>query len=139
MLSKIKMLLKKYNRLLSYLFFGALTTLVNYVVYFPLYNRLNLSAGFSNIISWFVSVLFAYFTNKSFVFKSNNWSLKAALPELSKFFGCRFGSGLLETLLIWVCVDLLSWNGNLFKLIVSILVVILNYISSRWVVFKQSN
>lgn len=139
MLAKLKAILKKHDHVLSYLFFGALTTLVNYAVYFPLYNCLELSAGISNIISWSVSVLFAFFTNKAFVFKSRDWSFKAALSELYKFVGCRIGSGFLETLIIWVCVDLLSWNGNLLKLIVSVLVVILNYISSRWIVFKQKN
>lgn len=139
MLSMIKAFIKKHEHVLTYLLFGALTTLVNYAVYFPLYNCLKLTAGISNIISWSVSVIFAYFTNKSFVFKCRDWSSKTVIPEFYKFVGCRIGSGLLETLIIWVCVDLLSWNGNLLKLIVSVLVVILNYVSSRWIVFKQTN
>ena len=121
--------------IISYLFFGALTTLVNFLVYFPLYNWLHWPAAISNVAAWVVAVAFAYLTNKPFVFKSYDWSAKTVIPELTKFVGCRVGSGMLETVIIWLCVDCLIWNGNWIKIIVSVLVVILNYISSKWIVF----
>ena len=136
-LEKVRLLIDKYWDILLYLFFGVLTTLVNFLVYFPLYNWIHLSGTLSNVIAWAVSVAFAYLTNKPFVFKSHEWSAKTVIPELSKFVGCRVGSGALETLVIFVTVDLLAWNGNIMKVLVSVAVVILNYVASKWFVFKQ--
>ena len=132
----VKAILKKYADILSYLFFGVLTTVVNYVIYLPCYNLLGLSAAVSNVIAWAVAVAFAYLTNKPFVFKSHDWSPETVLPELAKFVGCRVGSGLLETGIIFLTVDCLLWDGNIMKLVTSVLVVILNYISSKLLVFK---
>lgn len=137
MLEKMKRLVQKYWDILSYLFFGALTTLVNYLVYFPLYNWLGISATLSNAIAWVFAVAFAYLTNKPFVFKSHDWSMATVLPELAKFVGCRIGSGVLETIILLICVDWLSWDGNLMKIVTSILVVIFNYIASKLIVFKK--
>jgi putative flippase GtrA len=124
---------------LSYLFFGGLTTAVNYIVYLPCYNWLHLSASVSNVIAWVVAVAFAYVTNKPFVFKSHDWSGKTVWPELTKFVGCRVGSGALETAIIFVTVDVLAWDGNWMKLITSVLVVILNYFASKLLVFRKKD
>ena len=132
----MKELIKKHWDIISYLFFGVLTTAVNYVVYLPCYNLLGLSAAVSNAIAWVVAVAFAYLTNKPFVFKSHDWSMNTVLPELAKFLACRVGSGVLETGLLLVCVDWLGWDGNGMKLITSVLVVVLNYIGSKLLVFK---
>ena len=133
----IKNLIIKYWDVLSYLFFGGLTTLVNFLVYFPCYNYLGLSATASNVIAWAVAVAFAYLTNKPFVFRSHDWSWKTVGPELAKFVGCRIGSGLLETAAIFLTVDILGWNGNLMKVILAVVVVILNYVASKLLVFKK--
>ncbi len=127
----------KYWDILSYLFFGVLTTVVNYVVYLPCYNILGFSAMVSNGIAWVVAVAFAYLTNKPFVFRSNDWSMKTVFPELTKFVGCRIGSGLAETFILFITVDLLGFNGNLWKLFTSVLVVVLNYIGSKLLVFRR--
>lgn len=137
MLAKIRELVEKYWDILSYLFFGVLTTVVNYVIYLPCYNLLELSAVVSNGIAWVVAVAFAYLTNKPFVFRSHDWSAKTVVPELSKFVGCRVGSGLAESLILLVAVDMLGWNGNLWKLLTNVLVVILNYIGSKLLVFTK--
>jgi putative flippase GtrA len=133
----IKKLIVKYWDILSYLFFGVLTTAVNYLVYLPCYNWLHLSASISNVIAWVVAVAFAYVTNKPFVFKSHDWSWKTVGPELTKFVGCRIGSGLLETAILFVTVDCLVWNGNVWKLVTSVLVVLLNYVASKLLVFRK--
>lgn len=137
MVKKLLQLVKAHWDVVSYLIFGVLTTLVNYAVYLPLYNWANLSATLSNAIAWVVAVAFAFVTNKPLVFGSHDWSAKVLWPELTKFVGCRIGSGLAETAIIFVTVDLLSWNGNLWKFLTSILVVILNYIASKLFVFKN--
>lgn len=134
----IRNIIAKYNEVLIYLVFGGLTTLVNFLVYFPLYNWILLSAAVSNIIAWLFAVVFAFLTNKPFVFKSYDWSRTVVIPELVKFVGCRIGSGIVETVMIWLFADMLAWNGNWVKIITSIIVVIVNYVGSKWLVFKNN-
>lgn len=136
-MKRILSLLKKYEEVISYLFFGGMTTLVNYIIYLPCYNLLRFSGALSNAVAWVAAVAFAYVTNKPFVFKSHDWSAKTVIPELTRFVGCRIGSGLAETAIIFLLVDCLNWNGNIIKLLTSVLVVILNYIASKLVVFRN--
>ena len=136
-MQKLRALIRKHYDILAYLFFGVLTTAVNYVVYLPCYNLLQLSAAVSNVIAWVAAVAFAYVTNKPFVFRSHDWSAKTVVPELTKFVGSRVASGALETGIIFVTVDLMMWNGNVMKLITSVLVVIINYVASKLLVFKK--
>ena len=138
-MNNFRKLITKHWDIISYLFFGGLTTLVNYLIYFPTYNWFRLSAAVSNVIAWVFAVAFAYLTNKPFVFQSHDWSRKTVLPELIKFVGCRVGSGVLETAIIFITVDILAWNGNLMKVITSVFVVILNYIGSKWLVFTKKS
>ena len=137
MFQKIRALIEKHYDVLAYLFFGVLTTAVNYLVYLPCYNLLHLSAAVSNVIAWVVAVAFAYVTNKPFVFRSHDWSAATVLPELGKFVGSRIASGGLETLIIFVTVDCLMLNGNVMKLVTSVLVVVLNYFASKLLVFRK--
>ena len=120
-----------------YLVFGVLTTVVNYIVYLPCHNVLGMNAAVSNIIAWVVAVAFAFVTNKPFVFRSHDWSVKTVIPELVKFLGTRVGSGGVETLILFVTVDFWGWNGNLWKLLTSVIVVILNYVGSKLFVFRK--
>ena len=137
MFQKLKALVKDHWDIVTYLFFGVLTTVVNYLIYLPVYNLLHLSAAFSNAVAWVAAVAFAYLTNKPFVFKSHDWSRQTVIPELTKFVSYRLGSGILETLILLLTVDLLGWNGNIWKLVTSVLVVVLNYIASKLLVFKK--
>ena len=136
-LNRISKLITKHSDIIVYFIFGVLTTLVNFLVYFPLYNWLQFTATLSNILAWVAAVVFAFVTNKTFFFKINDWSSNTVIPELMKFVGCRIGSGLLETAAVWLLVDVLIWNGNWVKLVVSVLVVVINYISSKLLVFKN--
>ncbi len=133
----MKKLIQKYWDIIVYLVFGVLTTVVNYLVYLPLYNWLGFSAALSNGVAWVAAVAFAFLTNKPLVFRSYDWSLSVVLPELGKFLACRIGSGLLETGILLVFVDLLGYNGNIVKLITSVLVVVLNYVGSKLLVFRK--
>ena len=136
-MKKLYDLIVKHYDIVSYLFFGVLTTAVNYLVYLPCYNLLCFSASVSNVIAWVFAVAFAYLTNKPFVFKSHDWSAKTVVPELTKFVGSRVVSGVLETAIIFATVDVLGWNGNVMKLVTSVLVVIFNYVASKLLVFKK--
>lgn len=137
MLGKIRDLLLKYQDIISYLVFGVLTTVVNFLVYYPLTNLLGVEETLANVIAWVISVAFAFVTNKPFVFKSYDWSVKVVVPELSKFVSTRVGSGLLETAMIFLFVKLLQFDGNIIKLAASILVVIINYVGSKLIVFNK--
>ena len=134
---KIIDLIKKYSDIVTYLLFGVLTTAVNYIVFVLCCDLFQMSATVGNIIAWVVAVLFAFVTNKPFVFKSYDWSLKVTLPEFVKFVVGRLGSGIFETLFLFVTVDYMGWNAKIFKLIVSVVVVIVNYVLSKFFAFKN--
>lgn len=134
---KIKIFVQKYREILLYLIFGGLTTMVSYLVYLPCYNLWGCTAALSNALSWIASVAFAFVTNKPFVFKSRDWSAGTVLRELAKFVGARLGSGLTETGLLLIFVDLLHFNGNVCKIATSVLVVVFNYVASKLLVFRN--
>ena len=137
MIQKIRALIAKYWDILIYLVFGVLTTVVNYAVYLPVYNFCGISAAVSNMIAWVVAVIFAFLTNKPFVFHSHDWSVKTVVPELIKFVSCRLASGVMETVILFLAVDLMDWNGNIWKLITQVLVIIINYVGSKLLVFRN--
>lgn len=137
MRNRILLFWDKYREALLYLLFGFLTTVVNYLVYLPLHSGATMLASVANVIAWIAAVIFAFFTNKPFVFKSVDWSFGTVVPEFVKFVGARLGSLAVETLILLVCVDLLAWNGILIKLVTSVLVVVLNYITSKLMVFRK--
>ena len=137
MTEKIKALVVKHWEVFSYLFFGVLTTVVNYVVFAIAAQVFPDSATVGNVIAWVVAVAFAYLTNKPFVFRSHDWSAKTVVPELGKFLSCRIGSGVMETVIILVSVDILGGNKYLWKLLTNVLVVIVNYIGSKLLVFRK--
>lgn len=136
MMNRLRALLEKYWDIVTYLVFGVLTTVVNYLVYLPLFAA-GFSASVSNAVAWVAAVAFAYLTNKPFVFRSHDWSAKTVVPELAKFVGCRVGSGVLETVILMVTVDILGWNGFVWKLVTSVLVVVLNYVASKLLIFTK--
>lgn len=136
-MQKIKDIYKKYEDIILYIFFGGLTTVVNILSYFITYNLLKIPNVPSTIIAWVLSVIFAFIVNKKYVFKSLDWSKKIILSEGWKFTSCRIGSGILEVIIMYIFVDLLKFNGLLFKILTNILVIILNYIASKLLIFKK--
>ena len=129
--------IKKHKSLLAYLVIGGLTTLVNWCAYFPLRYVTDLSAAVSSGIAWFVAVLFAFPTNKIFVYESNQWSVRSTTMEFVSFVSCRLFSGLLEAGILYVVDDLLHMNGVVWKILASVIVVILNYLSGKLLVFRR--
>ena len=123
--------------MVPYLFFGVLTTVVNYAVYLPCLNFLGFSAAVSNCIAWVVAVTFAFLTNKPFVFQSHDWSRKTVVPEFTKFIATRISSGVLETVILLIAVDTLGGNGNIWKLVTQVMVIVVNYVGSKLLVFKK--
>ena len=126
--------MKNKKEVISYLIFGILTTLVNIVVYTFCKDVLQIQYLISNAIAWIVSVLFAYFTNRKYVFESHN---SLIINELVKFIGARVSTGIMDMLLMWLFVDVLSMQSMISKIIVNVVVVILNYVFSKLFVFQE--
>ena len=137
MFDKMKALIKKHWEIISYLVFGGLTTLVDTLVGLPFHYWLHWSGTASNTVAWIVAVLFAFLTNKPFVFKSNDWRPKTLFPELGKFVAARVISFLFSVAFMAVTVDRLHWDYLLMKVVVGVLVIIMNYIGSKLLVFRQ--
>lgn len=131
------LLLKKYKEILLYLIFGGFTTLINIASYWVCDDLFHWGTIASTIIAWFLSVIFAFITNKLFVFESKNISLKTLIFEIFSFFGCRVFSGLIDLGIMWLTVDIFHWNNLLMKIISNVLVIILNYIFSKVFIFRK--
>ena len=138
MLDKIIYYIKKYESVLLYLIFGVLTTFVNIVVYYILFNHVLLSNILSNGIAWVAAVIFAFITNKIWVFKSKTLEIEQVIKELSAFFSARLSTGLLDMAIMYVGVDLLKVNSIYSKIISGVVVVILNYIFSKLFIFRKN-
>jgi len=130
-------LVRKQRTVIAYLFFGVLTTAINIVSYGTAYNVLGISNVISTCLAWVLSVLFAYVTNKIWVFDSKTIQLSVILPELASFFGARAFTGLLDLAIMYIGVDVLRGNNMLIKVGSNVIVVILNYILSKMVVFRK--
>jgi len=136
MIKKIKDLYFKNKEILNYLIFGGLTTLVNFIVYF-ISKWIGIEEWISNSIAWIVAVIFAYITNKIFVFESKTTEKKEIFKEITSFFACRVFSGILDIGLFWLLVEKLKFNDVIIKIILQIVVILLNYIFSKLLVFKK--
>ena len=147
-IGSIKKLLVKYREIIMYVIMGGCTTLVNWVVYTPLsVTRLyDIANGMvCNAAAWLAAVIFAFVTNKLWVFESKDVSPDVVAGEAAKFFGSRIFTGIIETvcpsLLVMAGLDtgLFGVQGGAAKLTVSILIVILNYILSKLLVFRKKD
>ena len=120
-----------------YIIFGVLTTLVDFGVYYLLINCLpSLNENFANMIGIFASIVFAYFTNIQYVFKSKE---KDMLKEFMKFFISRMSSTIFNIVSFWALTTFTSINSYIVKIIISVFVVIANYVISKFFVFKEES
>lgn len=124
---------------MRYLVFGALATFVNIAVYSICFYIFKIENGISNIIAWVVAAIFAYITNKFCVFDSKVDTKKALLYEISSFFGCRLLTLAIDEAIMIITVDKLAWNAFLMKVIANIIVIILNFVFSKLIIFKKEN
>lgn len=139
-MQKIVDLFNKYKEVIMYLIFGVLTTVVSLVTYYALtLTILNpnsaLQLQLANIISWIVSVAFAYITNRKFVFESKSEDI---VKELSSFVGGRILTLLMDMAIMFIFVTLLHFNDKIFKIVSQVVVIVANYIISKLFVFKES-
>ncbi len=139
MMDTIRTLLKKHREIVSYVFWGVMTTAVNYLSYLLLTKGLHVYYLAGNVIAWALSVLFAYFVNKLFVFESKDWAWRVALRELWQMVASRIFSLGLEMAILWLFVDKLHCNDAIIKLCANVMVVIVNYVLSKFVIFKKTD
>lgn len=136
---KLKALFLKYREMILYVFFGGLTTLVNYAAYFILTRLFGAEYVLSNIAAWFLSVLFAYGTNKIWVFASKTHGGAEWLREILLFFAARLFSGVLDTLILFVFYDCLGISDIPVKIAGGVLVIVINYLLSKFIIFKKKD
>ena len=139
MINKIKMLYYKHMQMINYVFFGGLTTLVNFVTYFIALKVLNIPNVPSNLIAWLVSVIFAFVVNKLYVFRSMSLEIKVILFELFSFISVRILTGALETAIMYVGVDVLQYNELILKIVANIIVLLTNYFGSILIIFRRKD
>lgn len=139
-MEKIKQLLKKIlsKEVIFYIIFGVLTTIVNLLVFYIL-THLHLDENLSNIIAILVAVLFAYFTNRKLVFNSTAITFKENLKEFYKFMLGRAFTMILEIVGFYLLFNILNIQEFISKLLITIIVIILNFFISKFFAFKKSN
>lgn len=135
-MEKLKELYIKYKEIILYVIFGGLTTVINYAIY-ALMVLLKIDIYTSNITAWIGAVLFAYFTNRKMVFNSEAKGKKSVIIEILSFYGSRVFSLAVETGLLFVCVSLMGMNEWITKLVLQVVVIVLNYIFSKFIVFRK--
>lgn len=138
-MKKIKDLYQKYQEIIKYLIFGVLTTIVSlgtyYLCVFTFLDASNpIQLQTANIISWIISVTFAYITNKKYVFNKTD---KNIIKESIEFYSSRLATLLIDMGFMFIFVSLLHFNDKIIKIIVQIIIIIANYILSKLIVFKK--
>lgn len=138
-MKKIKELYTKYKEIINYIIFGGLSTVVNFVSYYIVARIFNIDEVISSGISWFCAVSFAYITNKIWVFESKTKTAKAFLKEMIMFFAARIVSGALcDVGTFALMVKVFGINDIIAKLVTQIMVIIVNYILSKLIIFKKN-
>ena len=138
-MKKIKELLKKYRGIIMYGIFGLCSTLVNIVSYYLLYNIAGIPNVVSAVLAWLIGVGFAFITNKLWVFNSKSWDRKTVIHETLTFFSARLLTGLLDVLIMYVAVDVCHFNSTLWKCISNVIVIVLNYVASKLIIFRKKD
>ena len=143
-MEKIKALYQKHKEIANYLIFGVATTLVNWITYSILVRGLSMSEGVGNAIAVVVAVLFAFVTNKIWVFESKQSDIGSLVKEAFSFFGSRAVTGAVEIIGV-PALQAMGLNQSLFgvkglvsKMVISVVVIILNYIFSKFIVFRKA-
>ena len=134
----IKALWSKYRSVFFYLFFGVVTTAVNIVTYYLCYEVWGMPNLAANALAWVLAVAVAYLTTKLWVFASKSFAPAVMLPELWKFVSCRLATGARDRLIMWGGVDVLHGPATLYKIIANVLVMVLNYIFSKLLIFRKN-
>lgn len=137
-MEQIKKIIKKFltKEVITYVIFGVLTTLVNLIIFYIMASTLNVEENISNAIAIIVAILFAYFTNRKWVFNSNAETLKEKLNEFGKFMIGRAFSMVVELIGFFIMFNILNIQEFISKIIISIIIIIMNFFISKFFAFK---
>lgn len=136
-MTKIINLFKKYEEIIRYVFFGVLTTVVNFIVFFYFNSVLETSYIYANSLAIIISIIFAYVTNKKFVFKSQTHTFKQTFYEFLNFISLRLVSGIFDMVSMYLLIDGIGIDTNISKVLTQFIVVVSNYIFSKLFIFKN--
>ena len=136
-MEKLKQLWKKHKELILYVFFGGCTTLIKIISYFACRELMHLPVVPADVLAWLVSVIFAYVTNKLFVFESKSWRLILVLKEGAAFLAARVFSLGVDVAMLYVTVTVLGWWELPMKVLANVVVIVINYIFSKWIIFRK--
>lgn len=129
-------LYKKHEEGFNYLIFGFLAFVLNYILYFVFADALSMHYMVATVLSWVLTVVFAYWTNRTFVFKSQNKAAASVVREFVSFIGARVATEVLEIVLMYLMVDVLAINDKISKLVCQTIVILANYVLSKIWIFK---
>lgn len=123
--------------ILIYLIMGGITTLINIVTFWVFESVIGWNYTIANIIAWVAAVLFAYVSNKLYVFESRGLTTSELFKEITSFFSLRLLSLVFDLIVMWICISLLKMNPLIAKVLANVVVLILNYIFSKLFIFKK--
>lgn len=132
-------MIQKYRAVILYLMFGVLTTCVNVITYWLMAHAWKIPTLLSTTIAWIIAVLFAYLTNRKWVFKSKASEKGSIIREIISFFTCRFVTGIMDLGCMLLLVDIMHFHDIIIKFVSNVLVIILNYITSKLIIFKKND
>lgn len=135
----LKNIFIKYQSFLLYVIFGVLTTIVNIIVFFILYNMLHTGHNIAYVVAWFWAVLFAYLTNRVWVFHSTSSTTADIVKEVWQFYLARVLTGIIGYFILTFGVDLLRQDANIWNIIQNIFVIVSNFVLSKLIIFKKDN
>jgi len=128
---------QKNKEVLMYLFFGGVTFLLNMILYAVLTDKAHMNALIANVICWVVCVLFQFFTNRTWVFDGKTETAAGFWMQMASFFGGRLFTLVVEEIILAVFITWLGFPSLPVKFMAQVVVIVLNYVISKWIVFKN--
>lgn len=138
MVNKLSMYLKRNRSIILYIFWGGITTVINISSFGLFVNFFNMNYQLANFLAWFLTVLAVYFSNKVWVFESNYSTFNNLVKELFTFFIARILTLFLDAIILYIGIQLLRRGNLVVKVVDNIVIVIVNYILSKYFVFKSN-
>ncbi|GMA70566.1 cell wall teichoic acid glycosylation protein GtcA [Leuconostoc litchii] len=136
-MDRIKILLKQYQDAILYTIFGGLTMMVNIITFWLAFQILHINSSASYLFAWFWSIVFAYLTNRTWVFHSTAYDFMSIVHEIFQFLLARAATALLGFVIFYFGVNLLKQDAQIWNMIQNVFVIISNFVLSKWIVFKK--
>lgn len=136
-MDKLIKIYRRHKEAVDYLFWGGVTFVLSMVLFYLFANVMNIYEQIANVISWIICVIFAYLTNRTFVFSSKVKGIKNIFNEFKNFVTARLLTLVMENAILFIMIDLLTINNMISKLVGQFMVIVSNYFLSKWWIFKK--